>query len=51
MPGAGLASSHSEGAIGIPLVHWLCRRENPSSRPAFKSVPTGRGAFLWAWGW
>lgn len=23
----------------IPLVHWLCRRENPSSRPAFKSAP------------
>lgn len=43
---AELLASHSEGAIVIPLVHWLGGRENPSSRPACESAQRAGSLFL-----
>ena len=49
LPEAGLAASHLEGAIVIPLVHWLGGRENPSSLAASENAQRA-GGFLCAWG-
>lgn len=48
-PEAGLATSHSEGAIEIPLVPWLGGRENLARARPSRAL-RGRGGFLWAWG-
>lgn len=48
LPEAGFATSHSEGTIVIPLVHWLGERENRARAPPSR-VRRAPGGYLWAW--